>query len=359
MEMKKAVVWVALIIVVVLLILALTQGWFSQNSKDTPEDLQVVQVSRRDIDSSIRATGIIKPMVGADVRVGSRISGIVKKLHVNIGDSVEKDELLAELDATEHQARYDQAKAALNMARANLEYAELDLQRKRELFKKNFVSQNDLDVAEKTFQLAKIGLAEAEANLEYTRVQLQYTKIYAPIAGVVSSVTTQEGETVAASFSTPTFVTIIDLERLEVWAYVDETDIGRIQVGQSAIFSVDTYSDTDFEGEVTAIYPKAEIQNNVVNYICVIEIQNNKGKILRPEMTTSVTIFLEKRENVLVVPRSAIRRSEGRKYVLVLEDGKPQERWVKVGWNDEGYTEIIEGLRENEKVVIGSVLEED
>jgi macrolide-specific efflux system membrane fusion protein len=359
MKMKKTIIWLILIIIGAVLVLSITQKWFSKSSKDADQDVRTVTVERRDIDSSIRATGIIKPMVGADVRVGSRISGIVKKLHVNIGDKVDENELLAELDATEHKARYDQAMAELNMTQAELEYAQLDLQRKKDLFEKNFVSQRELDISEKSFHLAQLKINEAEANLEYARVQLRYTEIYAPIAGVVSSVTTQEGETVAASFSTPTFVTIIDLERLEVWAYVDETDIGRIQVGQSALFSVDTYTDTDFEGEVTAIYPKAEIQNNVVNYISVIKIISNEEKILRPEMTTSVSIFLEKRENVLTVPKDAIHRSEGKRYVYVLENGQPQRRWVKTGWNDDGYTEITEGLDANEKVVIGSVTREN
>ncbi|MCP5048431.1 MAG: HlyD family efflux transporter periplasmic adaptor subunit, partial [bacterium] len=180
-----------------------------------------------------------------------------------------------------------------------------------------------------------------------------------------------EGETVSASFSSPTFVTIIDLRRLEVQTYVDETDIGRISPGQEALFTVDTFPDTDFKGTVTAIYPKAEIQNNVVNYITIVKMigtngnnnenidgninENDNGKTLRPEMTTTVTILLNTRNNVLTVPTKAIRREGGRKYVYIVEnkDTPPTRRWIKPGWKDKYYTEIIEGLKENQNVILG------
>jgi macrolide-specific efflux system membrane fusion protein len=203
--------------------------------------------------------------------------------------------------------------------------------------------------------MAASELEQAEANLDYARIQLGYTKIHAPISGVVASVSTQEGETVAASFSAPTFVTIINLERLEVWAYVDETDIGRVKEGQQAFFTVDTYTDTDFEGVVTAIYPKAEIQDNVVNYVTILKITDMQDKILRPQMTTTVTIFLEKRTKVLTVPNNAIQREGGQKFVYVAQDDRIFKRLVKVGWKDKSYTEILEGLTEGEKVTMGDV----
>ena len=204
--------------------------------------------------------------------MGSRVSGIVKRLHVNIGDRVEKGQLLGELDPTEFNARYNQALAALENAKAELDYAALNLKRQRSLKKKNFTSQDKVDAAEKSHEVMVSVFKQTEANLDYARIQLGYTRIKAPISGVVASVSTQEGETVAASFTAPTFVIIIDLERLEVQAYVDETDIGRIEKGQRASFTVDTYPGIDFEGTVTAIYPKAEMKDNVVNYITIIDI---------------------------------------------------------------------------------------
>ena len=331
---------------------------FLRGKQETNNTWKTAIVTRKDIGSTVLATGIIKPMVGAEVRVGSRVSGIVQHLYANIGDVVQKGQILAKLDPIELQAKYDQAKAALDNARANFEYTKVDLQRQRSLLQQNFISQNQSDLAGKSFQIAEAQLKQAQANLAFARIQLDYTKITATISGVIASVSTQEGETVAASFSAPTFVNIIDLKRLEVWAYVDETDIGRIQEGQGAIFTVDTYSDTDFEGKVTAVYPKAVIQNNVVNYIATIEITDMKGKILRPEMTTTVTMFLDRRENVLTVPNNAVKREQGKKIVYVLTNGQTKKRQVKLGWKDNGYTEIISGLSEEETVIVGNITSE-
>ncbi|MDW7679260.1 MAG: efflux RND transporter periplasmic adaptor subunit [bacterium] len=345
--------WVIIIVLMMAVITVfLTTSLFFSKEERVPANLRTAVVSRQNIGSSVLATGIIKPMVGAEVRVGSRVSGIVNSLHANIGDMVYKGQLIAELDPTELQAKYNQALAALENARANFEYSKLDLERQRSLLKQNFISQNQFDLAEKTFEINRAQLKQAEANLEFTRVQLGYTKITAPINGVVASVSTQEGETVAASFSAPTFVNIIDLDRLEVWAYVDETDIGRIQIGQRATFTVDTYLDTDFEGAVTAIYPKAVIQDNVVNYIATIDIDDFRDKQLRPEMTTTVTIYLETRKDVLVVPTTALRREQSGMVVTVLENGQIRPQSVQTGWSSGGYTEIKEGLNEGQKVVI-------
>ena len=338
-------------IIAVVILYFIVSSFFSDSNEKTNNYTTAV-VTRRDIGSSVLATGIIKPMVGAEVRVGSRVSGLVKSLHANVGDYVKKGQIIAELEPSELEAKYNQSLASLQNARANYEYARLDFERQKSLFKQNFISQNQLDLAEKTFEINKAQVEQAEANLDYAKVQLEYTKITAPISGIVSSVSTQEGETVAASFSAPTFVTIIDLERLEVWAYVDETDIGRIRENQKATFTVDTYSDTDFEGIITAIYPKAVIQDNVVNYVATLKITDFEERILRPEMTTNVTIYLEMRKNVLTIPTSAIKRDKGERFVTVIEDDKQIQRKVKIGWNSNGNTEIVSGLNEGEKVVI-------
>lgn len=324
-----------------------------QRPPETERDQTRTTVTRRDISSTVLATGIIKPMVGAEVRVGSRLSGVVQRLHVGIGDHVSQGQLLAELDTVEVQAKLAQAEAALNMVRAELDFAELELQRKQGLSEKEMIAHDELEAAEKAHRLAQFKIKEAEANVAYVKTQLAYTMIHAPISGVVSSVTTQEGETVAASFTTPTFVTIIDLERLELWAYIDETDIGRVIEGQEAVFTVDTYPETEFTGEVQSIYPNAVIQNTVVNYITIIRIGDRQDRILRPEMTTNVTIFIETRQDVLAVPRKAIRRDRGKYLVWVQNEGQIEEREVRVGWRDETYTEILEGLAEGETVMIG------
>jgi len=315
-------------------------------------NIQTITVSQRNISSSVLATGIIKPMVGAEVRVGSQASGTVKHLYVNIGDMVKKGQILAELDPAELQAEYRQSEASLENARADYNYSKLNLKRQRSLLKQNFISHNQQDLAEKTFEINKAKLKQAEANLNYAGVQLGYTKIIAPISGVIASVSTQEGETVTSRFSAPTFVTIINLNKLEVWAYVDETDIGRIKVGQFSTFTVDTYPTTDFEGQVTAIYPKAAIQDNVVNYITRIKITNFKGKTLRPEMTTTVKILLKTRKNVLAIPRKSVHNEGGQKFVTVINKGISKKRKVTLGWESGGYYEVLSGLKKGEKIII-------
>jgi RND family efflux transporter MFP subunit len=242
--------------------------------------------------SVIKASGVIKPCVGAEVRVGSRLSGVVKRLHVQVGDPVSPGQRLAELDDRELLARLDEANANHRLALAELRYASSNLERQRSIAAARVISAGDLDLAERAFAVAEQKVAAMQAAAEYARVQLDYSVILAPIGGVVASVATQEGETVSASFTTPTFVTLIDLGRLEVWAYVDETDIGRIELGQHATFTVDTYGDASFAGTVTAIYPKAEIRDNVVNYIAVVRFEPQPGRILRPDMTAFVRIAL-------------------------------------------------------------------
>lgn len=309
-------------------------------------------VTRRDIGAKVVATGIIKPMVGAEVKVGSRVSGVVKKLRAHIGDTVEKGRVIAELDDLELKAKLNQNQAALEKSKADHEYAEANLIRLRALLARNFISRQQIDLAENALKVARAQVDQAEANVAFARIQLDYARITAPVSGVIASISTQEGETVAASLASPTFVNIIDLHRLEVQAYIDETDIGRIVPGLEAGFTVDTFPDTDFRGRITAIYPKAVIQDNVVNYIVTLEITDFQEKMLRPEMTANVTIVLETRRGVLAVPTSAIGRNAGRRFVDVLIDGRPSRRAVRTGWKDEGFTEIIDGLREGETCLI-------
>ncbi|MHB8972703.1 MAG: HlyD family secretion protein [Pirellulaceae bacterium] len=263
------------------------------------------QVSPRDFTSSVLATGAVKPQIGAEVRVGARISGKVEKLRANIGDSVHVKQVIAELESADLQAIVAQRRAEVELATAKLsavkslspkeiERTEADLTRRQAtrtlarqddarlslLMPQHAISRDewergqervkvaeaDLCVAEKTLELAKAGyvedqrqaeaeLARAESALSNPEVQLTYATLVAPISGVIASVATQEGETVAAGLNSPTFVTIIDLERLQVDAMVDEVDIGKVQPGQKAVFTVDAFPAREFPGKVVAIYP--------------------------------------------------------------------------------------------------------
>jgi len=312
-------------------------------------------VQRRDIGSTVLATGVIRPQVGAEVQVGSRASGILMRLNVTIGDQIRAGEVLAELDPTEFQARLDQALATLESAKVDERFAAVDLNRARELRASEAISRAELDGVERAHQVAGARLMQAEASTRAAEIQLGYTVIRAPVSGVVASVSTQVGETVAASFASPTFVTIIDLDRLEIWAYVDETDVGRVEVGQTATFTVDTYPDVEFTGSVTAIQPKAEIVDNVVNYVTLIEIGSLEGKVLRPEMTATVNIILEGREDVLTLPNGAVRRDSEGVFAYVLSLQGPERRTIRTGYRGRDFTEVVEGLAAEEEVIVGSV----
>lgn len=319
---------------------------------DAPADLRTAPVVRMNIGSTVLATGVVRPQVGAEVAVGSRVSGVLRRLHVTVGDRVRAGEPLAELDPTEFEARRRQADASLESARVERDFARQQYERAEGLAGGRVITEAELEDAQRAFRAAEARVREAEAALQSADIQLGYTRIMAPISGVVASVSTQVGETVAASFAAPTFVTIVDLDRLEVWAYVDETDIGRVEVGQTATFTVDTYPSFEFGATVTAIQPQAEIQNNVVNYITVLEIGDTGDRILRPEMTTTVNIALDGRQDVLAVPNAAIRRDEGGTHVLVETPDGPVRRAIRTGVRGRTHTEVVEGLEEGEAVVI-------
>jgi RND family efflux transporter MFP subunit len=277
----------------------------------------------------------------------------VTHLYARIGDKVQEGQLLALLDSRELTARRDADIAALQLARANLKYAQSDRRRKQELNAARLIAPSALDVAQQAYAVAEQQCNQAEANLQDATTQLGYTQISAPIAGVVSAVSTQEGETVTAGFATPTFVTLLDLSRLEVWAYVDEMDIGRIRIGQQANFTVDTYGEHEFEGHVSAIHPEPEIRNNVVDYVTVVRFTPPTQYTLRPEMTTTVSIHLARRKGVLALPPRAVRWAEGRQYVMCRRGGAIQRIRVTTGIKDDSYCEITSGLQEGDQVLVG------
>ena len=350
--MKKFLLMAAALVAVAVAFLVITRVSAKQ-AHEVSQTADTARVTRRDIASVVKATGVVKPMVGAEVRVGSSVSGVVSRLFVRIGDRVEKGQLLAELDARELVARRDAAEAAVRLASANLSYTHADLHRKQELGTVKVIAPSELELAQQAYGVAEQQYKQAQANLTDAVTQLSYGKIFAPIAGTVESVSTQEGETVAASFAAPTFVTLLDLSRLEVWAYVDETDIGKIHVGQNASFTVDTYGDYEFAGKVTAIYPQAQIRDNVVDYVTVIRFQPPRDRILRPEMTTTVRVALEQRQNVLALPVRVIHREGKRQFVMSRVADHPERRWITTGLRDDSYWEITDGLRENDEVLVG------
>jgi len=356
MSFKKT----ALIIFAVIAVIAIAGSYRFFSAKNSKERVfQTEAVIRRDIASSVQATGVIRAKIGAEVKVGARISGRVERLYANIGDVVKKNQVIARLEQEDLKAKVDEAKMNLKVVDANLELSQKNLQRMQTLYAKDYVSKDMVDVAERDYKAAVAQENQIRETIRFNETQMSYANIYAPISGVIASVTTQQGETVSASsLNVPTFVTIVDLNRLEIYAYVDETDIGKIKPGLDATFTVDSFPDKDFKGKVTAIYPKATIQDNVVYYITIISIENPEGK-LKPDMTVNANIYLNKRENVLAVPNKSIKREGGKKVVIVIEDNKPIQKAVKTGWKDSAYTEVVEGLKEGDKVVTGEAVKKE
>ena len=366
-------------------------------------------MSRRTVHRTVISSGTVKPQVGAEVKVGSRISGTVSRLFVKVGDQVKKGEVVAIIEHQDLLSKIRQAEAVLNNRKAKLQaiqqtrpkeiikaraaleelaaelnLARLTLERQQSLRKGDYVSQESLDKAqnevkvleaqllsarenvalietryEADLEVARSEVAETEAELESARINLAYASIRAPISGVVGSISTQEGETVAASLNAPTFITLIDLDRLQIHDFVDETDIGRVQVGQEALFTVDAYPDNVFKGKVEAIYPMASIQENVVYYEVIISILDKGEAIIRPEMTANVRIIIDSHPQALAIPHEAIVRKDGKQVVAVIDpDGDIEERRISVGWVDSEYTEILSGLKEGETVLVGAVLKD-
>lgn len=347
--------------IIVVLAAAVSFGAYKMSLfKDRKEvSVPTETVKRRDIASSVQATGVIRAKIGAEVKVGARISGRVEKLYANIGDVVKKGQLIARLEQEDLQAKVNETKMNLRINEATLDLAQKNLQRMQSLYAKDYIAKDIVDVAEKDYRVTTAQVNQIRETIRFFETQMSYANIYAPISGVIASVATQQGETISASaLNVPTFVTIVDLHRLEIYAYVDETDIGKIKPGLEATFAVDSFPDKDFRGEVTAIYPKATIQDNVVYYITVISIENPEGK-LKPDMTVNATILLNKRENVLAVPSKAIKREGGKKVVTVLENNKPVQKAVKTGWKDGAYTEIVEGLKEGDNVITGEITKKE
>lgn len=329
--------------------------WMSYHKDSKKPAFQTEAVKRRDIAASVQSTGVIRAKIGAEVKVGARISGRVERLFANIGDVVKKGQLIARLEQVDLRAKVDEAKMNLKTAEANLELSQKTIQRMQNLYAKDFVSKDKVDLAERDMKAAQAQVNQIRETIRFAETQMSYANIYAPISGVIASVTTQQGETVSASsLSVPTFVTIVDLNRLEIYAYVDETDIGKIKPGLEATFTVDSFPEKDFSGKVSAIYPKATIQDNVVYYITLVSIENPEGK-LKPDMTVNTSIFLNRRNNVIAVPNKAIKREGGKKVVQVLENGKPVQKSIKTGWKDSAYTEVSEGIKEGDMVITGEM----
>jgi len=311
--------------------------------------LSVISPEVQNFVVNVTTTGTVRLKTGAEVRVGAQVSGIVRKLNVTVGSRIQRGDVIAEIDSRPIEAQINQARTQVEMDQVALGKAQRDLSRGQQLLSAGLVPRQQTEDLDWQYKSAQARLANSQSNLAAAELTLSYAVIKAPISGIVSSVSTQEGETVAASFAAPTFVTIVRDNALELVAMVDETDIANVRPGDPVTFTVEAYASREFSGIVKRIDPTATIVSGVVNYQVVIEIR--KGvQFLKPDMTANVSVQTAKRQ-ALVLPSVAIHRDGDRSFVYLLRDGKQEKQNVSVGARDAAVTEIVSGLKPGDRVL--------
>ncbi|MDP4267469.1 MAG: efflux RND transporter periplasmic adaptor subunit [Bacteroidota bacterium] len=265
---------------------------------------ETVKVTKGNINNTVTATGTIQAI--KTVAVGTQVSGVIVKLHADYNDHVKKNQLLAELDKSPLLMNMENAKAAMENANAEVTYQTSNYKRIKALFDKKMVAQSDYDLALYNYSKAEATLRTAKSEYKKAEINLSYATIYSPIDGIVLSRAVDEGQTVAASFNTPTLFSIAnDLTQMQVEANIDEADIGKIKLKQRVDFTVDAFPDLKFEGEVTEIRLQPTTKSNVVTYTVIVKAPNPDFKLM-PGMTANITIIVDQADNVLTIPLKAL-----------------------------------------------------
>lgn len=379
--MKKKKISSVWIIVAAVLVLGIIAWALSGNKKKEEVNFTTEKVAKANIANSITATGTIEPVTS--VTVGTQVSGIVDKIYVDYNSPVKKGQVIAELDKSNLLSQLSSAKAQLELAQAQLvsaqstaSYQLSNYKRYQALYKKGLISANDYENARTEYQTSAQSVASARqqvnaAKEEVSRAQtnLGYATITSPIDGVVLSKSVEEGQTVAASFSTPELFTIAqDLTNMQVVANVDEADIGDVKAGERVTFTVDAYPDDTFQGTVKQVRQEATTTNNVVTYEVVISAPNADLK-LKPGLTANVTIYTQENNGILAVPSKALRYTPEKetignrkikdntgnaKYkVWTVEGNYVVAHKVNVGITDGTHTQILSGIAAGTEVITG------
>ena len=364
--MKKRTI---IILIIAALLLALL-AFFMLGKKKAENQIsfQTTQVATADISTSVTATGTIEAVT--TVEVGTQVSGIVNKLYVDYNSVVKKGQVIAVLDRTNLTSELNSAQANLRSAQTELDYQKKNYARYAELKQKDLVSAAEYDVALESYRKAQESVKVAQQSVSRAKTNLGYATIYSPIDGIVISKSVEEGQTVAASFSTPTLFTIAkDLTDMQCIADVDEADIGGVKEGQRVTFTVDAFPDDVFSGTVKQVRQNATTTNNVVTYEVVITAPNADLK-LKPGLTANVTIYTLERNGVVSVPSAALRFTPepsiiGKRYVIkdvpgekklwTLEGNVFTAHKVETGITDGVHTEIKSGLEEGAVIVLDMV----
>lgn len=347
-------------------------------------------VKKGSIANIVTATGTIEPI--QQVEVGTQVSGEVKKVYVDYNSQVKEGQLIAELDKTNLKASVEEAQTSYERALNELNYNKKNYERQKALFDDDLISQAEYDEVLYKYTNSKCSLTQAKASLDKAKTNLSYADIYSPVDGVVLSKSIEEGQTVAASFSTPTLFTIAqDLTKMQVEADIDEADIGQIKEGQRVSFTVDAYQNDVFDGKITQVRLDPKVTSNVVTYTVIIEANNPDLKLM-PGLTATVSIYTLEINDVLTVPDGAVNYElpfdllrkyneqnnikmekperqnhegnfegkaprdgkKGRKgdFVWVVVDKKIERRKVEIGNRDEISCQIVSGLSEGDSVLV-------
>ena len=363
---KKWGIVAAVVIVAVAVIATCSRG-----KKNDEVEFEMGKVAPANLQNSITATGSIEPVTS--VTVGTQVSGIVSKLYVDYNSVVKKGQVIAELDKTNLTSELNTAKANLASMQSTLSYQTSNFKRNQTLYKKGLISANEFEEAQLAYRQAKENVATARENVRKAQTNLGYATITSPIDGIVLSKSVEEGQTVAASFSTPELFTIAqDLTNMQVVADVDEADIADVKVGERVSFTVDAYPTETFSGTVKQVRQEATTTNNVVTYEVVISAPNTDMK-LKPGLTANVTIFTSELDGVLSIPSKALRYSpeketvgkrkivdcNGKNKVWTLEGNQIVAHAVKIGMTDGTHTQILGGIAAGKQIITGIKMNTD
>ena len=358
---KNKKVWIG---VGVVALIAIAAWLLSGDKKVNKVTFEKAKVTKQDIVTAVTATGTIGPVT--EVTVGTQVSGIVSKLYVDFNSVVKKGQVIAELDKTNLISELNTAKANLASSQSTLNYESANFKRYQTLYDKGLVSANDFESARLSYDKALQSVNSAKETVQRAQTNLGYATITSPIDGVVLSREVEEGQTVAASFSTPElFIIAQDLTDMRVIANIDEADIGGVKEGQRVAFTVDAFPDDSFEGKVTQVRQQAITSSNVVTYEVVISARNDDLK-LKPGLTANVTIFTMEKKDVLSVPTMALRFKpneallgerykiadiEAKNKVWTLDHHTLQAHAVEVGISNGTLTEVTKGLEAGTEVL--------
>jgi len=356
---KKIWIGVGAVALIVIIVWILSGG-----KKEEKVTFESAKVERKNITTSVTATGTIEPVTS--VTVGTQVSGIVSRLYVDYNSNVKKGQVIAELDKTNLTSELNTARANLASAQSTLNYETANHQRYKTLYDKGLVSADDYESARLTYEKARESVKTAQQSVNKAQTNLGYATITSPIDGVVLSKSVEEGQTVAASFNTPELFKIAqDLTDMRVIADIDEADIGGVKEGQRVSFTVDAFPEDHFEGRVTQVRQQATTSSNVVTYQVVISAPNKDLKLM-PGLTANVTIYTMEKNDVLAAPSKALRFVPNE--ALLTKDQKiedvqaPQKVWtledntfkahkVETGLTNGMLTEITSGIPEGTEVL--------